>query len=285
MSTLRSLGVVGAGWRAGFFVRAALALPERFAVSGVVTRSAERAKRATEAWRVPVYGTVADLLSNSRPDFIVVSVPPSAAVEVITSLVGAGLDVLAETPPAPDLDGLRRLTALTADGARIQVAEQYPYQPLHAARIHLTDSGALGVVHEAALSVAHGYHAFSLMRRHLGITGEAATIQASTLRFGVQSGSSRSGPRRRVTTSESSRTLGIVDFGDRVGTYDFADAQYWSYVHRHHVLIRGSDGELADERMYSLVGLDETVSRGAHTRVHRRGRRHGRPLSARARCR
>ena len=35
--------IVGAGWRAGFYARAALALPGLFRVTGVLTRDAGRA--------------------------------------------------------------------------------------------------------------------------------------------------------------------------------------------------------------------------------------------------
>ena len=35
-------GIVGSGWRTQFYLRMAALMPDRFAVAGVVTRSAER---------------------------------------------------------------------------------------------------------------------------------------------------------------------------------------------------------------------------------------------------
>ena len=75
MAALR-FGIVGSGWRAQFFARAARALPERFAVTGVVTRSAERGAQVEREWGVPTVRTVADLLAApDRPELVVVSVP------------------------------------------------------------------------------------------------------------------------------------------------------------------------------------------------------------------
>lgn len=249
--------LVGTGYRATYFARAARALPTRLELAGAVSRSAAGARVATEGWRVPAYRDVAELLAAGRPDFVVVSVPWSAAVPAIAELAAAGLPVLTETPPGPDLDGLRVVTDLAAGGARVQVAEQYPYQPLHAARIAITDAGLLGPVHEAALSVAHGYHAFALMRRHLGVTGEPAAVRAVRGEAGVQRPAGRGGPRTGAGTVTEQRIHGIVDFeGGRVGTYDFGDAQYWSLTQSHHVLLRGRDGELADTTLLRVSTVD-----------------------------
>ena len=64
------------------------------------------------------------------------------------------MPVLAETPPAPDLKGLIQLSKDLPGNARVQVAEQYPFQPLHAARLALARSGKLGEITQAQISVA-----------------------------------------------------------------------------------------------------------------------------------
>ena len=50
-----------------------------------------------------------------------------ATVEWLETLTRAGLPVLCETPPGPDLAGLHRVSELVARGARVQVAEQYQH--------------------------------------------------------------------------------------------------------------------------------------------------------------
>ncbi|MEY8533080.1 hypothetical protein AALH30_06040 [Blautia pseudococcoides] len=45
-------GIVGAGWRAEFFLRAAKELPEFLKVSIVVERNPEKGKRLEEQWGV-----------------------------------------------------------------------------------------------------------------------------------------------------------------------------------------------------------------------------------------
>jgi predicted dehydrogenase len=236
------------------------ALGERFQLTGVVTRSQERAGEVERTWGVDASLSLRDLLEMGRPDFVVLSVPRSATARWLGELTDAGLPVLCETPPAADLTGLHRVSELLARGARVQVAEQYQYQPLHAARLAVTDGGLIGDVSMASLSVCHDYHAFSLMRRHLKVTGEPATIRATVLRSTVETGFGTSGPRRARRTAEEVRTVGFVEFGDRFGVYDFAGEQYFSYIRSPRVGLRGSTGEITDHEVRRLTGLDEPVT-------------------------
>ena len=82
-------GVVGSGWRAEFFVRMARLMPDRFQVTGVVTRSALRGAEVEEAWGVPTVRTIEELVTGAvpdggtdRPEFVVVSVPWPVTPEV-----------------------------------------------------------------------------------------------------------------------------------------------------------------------------------------------------------
>lgn len=250
-------GLVGTGWRARFFARVARLIPERFELAGVVTRSAPA---VGSVWGVPAYRRVEELVAGPALDYVVACVPRTVVVSVTSRLVELGQAVLVETPPASDQAGLEAVTALAADGGRVQVAENYPWQPLHAARLAMTDAGLIGPVHQAVLSVAHDYHAFALMRRYLRVAGAPATISATTTTTPVQVGAARTGPRAEPGTTTTERTHALVDFGDRVGVYDFAGTQYWSYVHRHHVLLRGRDGEIADEQITRVSGSEDTLS-------------------------
>lgn len=90
-------GIVGSGWRAEFFVRLARALPERLAVAGVVTRSAERVAQLKAEWGVPAFRTVSELCA-AEPEFVIPSVPWEITPQVVQELVEREVPVLAETP-------------------------------------------------------------------------------------------------------------------------------------------------------------------------------------------
>ena len=74
--------IVGAGWRTEFFMRVAQALPDRFAVSGVLVRDPAKAEAFGQRWSVPTVGDLDGLLATS-PAFAVVSVPWSDRKSVV----------------------------------------------------------------------------------------------------------------------------------------------------------------------------------------------------------
>ena len=125
--------VVGAGWRSSVFLRLAYLMPERFAVTGVVTRRAEAGAEIEAEWGLSTYRDLDALLAAERPDFIVLSVPWPVTPDLVRLLADRGIPVLAETPPAPDGEGLRALWDDVGASGLVQVAEQYPLMPLHAA--------------------------------------------------------------------------------------------------------------------------------------------------------
>ena len=144
MPEIATLGVVGSGWRAEFFVRLAGLLPDRFALVGAAVRRPENAERISAQWGVPAYLSPDELIAKQAPDFVVASVPWDVNPEVVGGLVEAGAHVLSETPPAPDADGLRRLWSRVGASGLVQVAEQYLMLPGHAARRTLVERGTIG---------------------------------------------------------------------------------------------------------------------------------------------
>lgn len=251
--------IIGGGWRAEFFLRVARALPERFRVSGILARSAEKGERLTREWGVPTVRTLDDLL-REKPLFAVVSVPWAVSPQMLTDLTDRGVPALAETPPAPDLNGLIAVNRLTARGGRIQVAEQYHLQPLHAARLRLAASGRLGRVSQAQVSVCHGYHGISLLRRLLGIGFENASLTARRFVSPLVAGPGRDGPPAEERVGDSSQTLAWLDFGERLGVFDFTGDQYFSWIRGQRVLVRGDRGEIQDEEVRYLEAFDTPVS-------------------------
>jgi predicted dehydrogenase len=240
--------IVGGGWRAEFYLRIARALPERFQIDGLVVRDASKGAALEQVWQVRTYRTPDDLLRAERPSFVVTSVSWEANPSLVEDLAGRGLAILSETPPAPDVARMARLCALTRRGARVQVAEQYIYQPHHAARLAFAGSGLLGRVTQAQVSAAHGYHGLSLLRHFLGVRYECPRVTA--LRFGspLVAGVNRLGqlPAQEQLVN-SGQVIAWLDFGDRLGVFDFCDDQYFSWVRGQRLLVRGERGEIVGD--------------------------------------
>jgi len=256
MSPIR-FGVVGSGWRAEFFVRMARLLPDRFQVTAVVTRTAERGAQVEAAWGVPTVRTVEELLTGAvpgggvapdRPAFVVVCVPWPVTPEVIREVADAGVPVLAETPPAPDAAGLRSLWADVGSTGLVQVAEHSPYMPAHVARSALVDAGVIGAVTSVQISSTHLYHAVATVRRLLAAGRGEVTVRASTFVAPLLDPVSRDGWTDASEPTPATTTLATLDFGGgRSGLYDFTDNQWHNPLRTNRIVVRGSHGEIVDD--------------------------------------
>jgi len=247
-----TIGMIGAGWRAEFFLRIAQALPEQFALRRVLVRNEEKAAAVTAAWQVETVQTLDELLKPNDLDFVIVSVPWAVSPILLRELADRKMAVLAETPPAPDVEGLLALHDLTQRGAKIQVAEQYQFQPIHAARLAIARSGLLGTVSQAQISAAHGYHGINLIRGLLAVDYEAVTIRAHTFTSPLVTSPSRNGPPAEEGISSSKQTIAYLDFGDRLGVFDFTGDQYFSWIRSPRVLVRGERGEINNQTVRYL---------------------------------
>jgi predicted dehydrogenase len=252
MSVTR-LGAIGSGRRTAFFLRVAKAMPDRLRVTGVVTRSAERGAEVEATWGVPTFRTVAELLRHERPDYVAACVPWPAMPGAIREVVGHRLAVLAETPPAPDLDGLRSLWADVGATGLVQVAEQYLLMPTHAARLAVVRDGVIGEPTSVQVSSTHLYHAVSLIRGLLGIGFEPAEVHARTFTAPLANPLSFAGWSGDGTPQPLSTTIATIDFGGRMGLYDFTDNQWWNPLRHRRIVVRGSIGELVDDRVVRLA--------------------------------
>lgn len=245
-------GLIGSGWRSEFYLRIAKELPKYFQIAGVVTRSEIKAQEIERLWGIKTFRTIEDLLSGANLDFVVVSVPWNIAPVMTKELVERKIPVLTETPPAPDLEALIEINKLIDQGGRIQVAEQYHLQPFHAARISIANSGKLGQISQVQLSVCHGYHGISLIRKLLGLKFENATISAIKIMSPLIAGPDRVGELDEEKSLESHQVIACLDFGGKLGIYDFTDDQYFSWIRTQRLLVRGNRGEITDKSVRYL---------------------------------
>lgn len=247
-------GIVGGGWRAEFYLRIAAALPERFEVTRMMVRSEEKGAALTARWGVPTVRDVEGFLRDRDFAFAVVSVSRSVCPDYIAALAEAGVPVLSETPPAEGLDELLALQARIGRDARVQVAEQYLFQPMHAARLAIARSGKLGTVSHVQVSAAHAYHGVSLIRRLLGLGFEDAVIRGERFSAPLVGGPGRGGPPESESVADSVQDLAIFRFdGGRTAVFDFAKEQYFSWIRSQRLLARGERGEIKDDEVRYLA--------------------------------
>ena len=236
------IAVVGSGWRAEHFFRITRALPDRFELAGVVVRrEAEMARLAEKGIKAV---TELGRLDDFEPDFVVVATPAEANAEFCEELVAYGHPILLETPPGVNDHELDRMLLLEQSGADIQVAEQYPFEPLLAARLAVISSGRLGDITSADVSVAHGYHGVALIRAALGVGIDEFEVSAHEHHSPITIGPDRAGPPTKDGVKRSLRTIATITFNDRVGIYDWSDDQYFSWIRSLRFVVRGTRGEL-----------------------------------------
>ena len=245
-------GVVGTGWRTLFYLRVARARPDLFEVAGVVSRTTERAAAVSKEWGVPGLTRLGALL-EARPEYVVTSVPWDVNPGLLRELAERKMPALSETPPAPDLASLRALDAdLARLKANVQVAEEYHLRPNHAAQLAFVAGGRLGPVSHAQVSIGHGYHGISLIRRFLGIKGEACTIVGRSFRAPIVAGGDRNGVPATETVRESVQDVVLFDFGGRTAVFDFTGDQYMGMIRDGRVLVRGPRGEISGDSIRYL---------------------------------
>ena len=122
------------------------------------------------------------------------------------------------------------------------------------------------------LSVCHGYHAMSLIRRLLGVGFQDAEIRGQRFSSRVVAGPDRFGPPREERLVDVVNDCAWLDFGERAAQYDFCQPQYWSWIRGQRVCIRGERGEIVDDTVTCLQ--DEVTPIRSRLVRHEAGR-HG----------
>lgn len=253
MSPRTTFGIVGGGWRSHLLLRLADAAPGRLNAAGVVTRTADAGERVTAGWGVPTYRTIDELLKAEDVDYVVAAVSWPAMPGVIRDLVAAGMAVLAETPPAPDVDRMRSLWGDVAGSGLVQVAEQYLLMPGHAARHTVIQDGVIGQATSVEISSTHLYHAVSLIRGLLGVGMDDVVVNARDFRAPLVDPLTFDGWDLQAVPEPRTTTIATLDFGDRMGLYNFVENQWWNPLRTRRIVVRGSRGELVDNTVVRLV--------------------------------
>lgn len=252
-------GVVGGGWRAGYFLKLARQVPGEVACTGVVARRPEVRAELAERWVLPTFATVDELVAADRPEFVITSVTKQANPEIIEALVAHSVPVLSETPPATDMADLRRLWEQVGSSDLVQVAEQYMLMPTHAARLTAVERGLIGELSSVQISSTQLYHAVSVIRNFLGIGFESATVSARRFTGPLINPANRRGWTGDLTPKQATTTIATIEFvNGRSAVYDFTDNQTRNHLRSRRLLLRGSSGEISNDSLVRL-GDEQTI--------------------------
>ena len=245
--------IVGGGRRSTFFLRLMRDMPERYQVTAVHARSAETRAAVSSAWGVRTVATVDELLGEHPPEFVIVAVPWPAAPELTSRIAGLGVPVLEETPPAPDLQAMRYLWAEVGASNLVQVADQSKYMPSHAARAEIIKRGLIGRPTSVHVSSNHLYHAVSIMRFLLGVGCDETRVSAHDFVSPIVDPHDFDGWTGDSSTVDKPTTIATLDFGAaRMGLYDFTENQWFNPLRQRRLLVRGTHGEMVDDRVIRL---------------------------------
>jgi predicted dehydrogenase len=247
-------GVIGTGWRAQYYLKLAAMLPDRLEVAGVVGSSPARAELSAVKWGVPAYATPAELVAHQHPEFLVSALPWGVTPAMTREAVSLSTPILCETPPAPDLDGLRSLWTDVGSSGLVQVAEQYSLMPSHASRLALARSGAIGQVTSVQVSSTHMYHAVALMRAFLGTGFGPAEANAHEFVAPLINPLVKDAWTDDDQPKDARTIIATVDFGDGMGLYDFTDNQWHNQLRSRRIVVRGSAGEIVGDEVVRLTG-------------------------------
>lgn len=260
METIR-FAMLGGGWRSEFYTRIANAAPEQFRLCGVWIRNPQKAERYRQKYGVPVFASFEELLPLDV-DFYVVCLPWKENMEFSRRLIEAGRAVLTETPPAPTTQSLNEFWRFCRERrARIQIGEEYHFQPYHAAVLRLVREGLIGTPTHLSLSMMHGYHAMSIGRQLLGLGLERAAVSGKRYLRQVAHTCDRSGESADHPLRETSQDRVTLEFENgKTLFYDFSGEQYFSLLRSPSLWLCAERGEVRDSAVRFLNDSGECAA-------------------------
>ncbi len=244
--------IIGGGWRAEFYLRIAKALPDIFSVSAICVRNTERAAEIAHKYNVKTVASVEEVLREPF-DFIVNCINKNEISSMAVQLADMGYYVLCETPIMNQPESKHCYD-------RIQVAEQFHKKGRYQAIKKLIDSGIIGEINHIHMSVAHDYHAMSLMRFFLQDDNKPKLLSDLTLQDRMVKTNGRVGVLEHKKLENAAQTIKVFRFNKATVVYDFNPEQYFSPIRKDRLLIRGAKGEIEDNVVRYLNDNSEPIS-------------------------
>ncbi len=264
--TKTRFALVGGGWRASFYARIAREMPDRFELAASFLRNEEKRTAWGQKWGGRLLGSLEEL-KGSDIDFVVLAVAKKESTPILLRLMELGIPILCETPPALTLDGLNAVwQKALSTGTVVQVAEQYPYQPLYSAYKAVIRSGMLGEVSSVSISTVHSYHAAAVIRFLLDLGFQDAVITGERFFQPVRKTADRSGLIRGGEMVSARRDLVTFRFAQgKTAFFDFSNEQYYSAIRNRRIVVQGDSGEIDGNTVCSInsrgIPVVQTIER------------------------
>ena len=253
-------GIVGAGWRSEFYLKIAALLPETFKVSGIYIRNKQKREEFSKKYNAPMFDTLEKMLETDF-DFIVSCVNKAGICNTVREIAGKNIPLLTETPIGTSNKEIDDFLAEIKPDWRVQVAEQFHFQPRNAAIKSVIESGILGEIKQVQLSCCHDYHAASLIRFFLDTKDEMPEVSSFTLPDSVTRYNSRRGLLEEPQIVTAEEKIVILRFKNKTALYDFNYEQYFSDIRSNRIIIKGTKGEIVNDRCtYLKDGLPHSFT-------------------------
>lgn len=229
--------VLGAGWRAEFYLRIARLLPQLFCVKAVYVRNPKTASEFRAKYDVAILNSLDDVL-KVECDFFVNCINKADISDLSFCLCGKGYAVLQETPaifPKQEFSDFKHL--------KLQVAEQFHLKPMYQAIKGIIDDGVIGEVNHMEISVAHEYHAMSLIRFFMNVDVPTC-VYTKEFHPSILHTHFRQGELSNKEFTNSRHQLAVFEWDNKSAIYNFDYEQYFSPIRSDRLLIRGTRGEI-----------------------------------------
>lgn len=233
--------IIGGGWRAEFYLRIAKAIPEKFHVSAICVRNSKQRQYITEKFNVKVLSSIEEILEEPF-DFIVNCINKEDISCLSVELADRGYYVLSETPVIKKPEHGHCYD-------KIQVAEQFHLKGTYQALKRIINAGVIGNINHIQISVAHDYHAISLLRFLLEDYEEPNLIGTQILDDKMLRTHGRTGEFTEKSEEITHQQIKIYQFKNATAILDYNIEQYFSPIRKDRILIRGTRGEIENNQV------------------------------------
>lgn len=178
------VGFIGAGDRVlRVYLPVLQAMTDEFELVGFTCRTPEKSSLFGHATALTSFPDARSLISQGRPDFVVVAVSTEAVDTVFPQIINLGCPLLLETPICWSVaKGRKLLKRIDKMNAKIGVAEQTPFLPNEQIKRKLIELGLLGRILSAYNDFAvFDYHGIAALRAYVTACGRA--VRANGLRI------------------------------------------------------------------------------------------------------